>query len=239
MRKYAKAFGILIMFLFLMALVVPVINGNISSDDFGPVTSIIFDEHTGMVTLVAFDYPLDGGGGVNATYYKIDGGAQTKYTEPFQLPEGTHTVEYWSLDNAGNEEAHKASTFTYDSTPPTVEIKTPISGKLYLFGKPIMDRILSDTTLCIGNITIEANANDGDGYGVKAIFFEFSNGDSGYDNNATDGWAYNFNNAHFGELEVSVTAIDEKELMSEPYTMTINVYSLGILWYDGRLIWKR
>ena len=226
MRVYSKAVAILIMSLFLMASDVPVINGDISSDDFGPVTSIFFDKLTGMVTLVAYDFPLNNGG-VNATYYKIDGGPQTKYTLPFKLPEGKHTVEYWSVDNDHNEEYHKSATYTYDSTPPTVEIISPVQRCIYFLGEMILQ--FGSKTICIGGVPIEVNADDGDGYGVKTVFFKFSNGDTGFDDNATDGWTYNFNNPHFGELEITVTAMDKKELISEPKTMTIEVYSLGIL----------
>ena len=41
---------------------------------------------------------------VDATYYTIDGGADTTYTGTFQITdEGTTTVEYWSVDIAGLE----------------------------------------------------------------------------------------------------------------------------------------
>ena len=229
MQLRSKAVAILIMFLFLMASFVPMINGNCSLDEMPPVTSIFFNAETGIITFFAEDMHFPGQiPGINATYYKIDGGPQTKYTVPFRLPEGTHTVEYWSVDNASNEEIpHKKVTYTYDSTPPTVEIISPEAGGIYFFGNKLFTIVA--TVICIGKFTIEVNANDGDGYGVKAVFFNFSNGDSGYDYNETDGWSYNFNNPHFGELEITVTAIDEKELMSEPDTMTIKVYSLGIL----------
>jgi len=227
MQLHSKAVAILIMFLFLMASVVPMINGNISNDDFGPVTSIFYNEHTGMVTLVAVDYPLNKGEGVKATYYKIDGGPQIEYSYPFQLPEGTHSVEYWSEDFDGHEEMHKTVHLTFGNTPPIVEIIKPEAGGIYFLGNKIFN--LGSTAICIGNVTVEANANDGEGYGVKAVFFNFSNGDSGYDYNSADGWTYNFNNPHFGELEITLTAIDEKELMSEPDTVTVTVFSLGIL----------
>jgi len=65
---------------------------------------------------VAFD-ANDGGSGVAATYYTIDGGAKQTYGEPFtaDLSTGTHTIAYWSVDLAGNEEAHE--------TTNTVEVK--------------------------------------------------------------------------------------------------------------------
>lgn len=59
---------------------------------------------------VAFD-AADGVSGVAATYYSIDGGGQQKYGEPFSadLATGTHTITYWSVDAAGNEEAHETT----------------------------------------------------------------------------------------------------------------------------------
>ena len=59
----------------------------------------------------------DGGSGIEATYYTIDGGARQTYGEPFtvDLSTGTHTISYWSVDLAGNEEAHE--------TTNTIEVK--------------------------------------------------------------------------------------------------------------------
>ena len=59
---------------------------------------------------VAFD-AADLGSGVAATYYTLDGGARQTYGEPFtaDLSTGTHTITYWSVDLAGNEEAHEST----------------------------------------------------------------------------------------------------------------------------------
>jgi hypothetical protein len=79
---------------------------------------------------VAFQ-AADSGSGIGATYYTIDGGARQTYGEPFtaDLSTGVHTITYWSVDIAGNEEAHDttntipvkvdtiAPTITADRTP--------------------------------------------------------------------------------------------------------------------------
>ncbi len=224
MRLYAKAVAILIMFLFLMASVVPIIYGNnILYSPEPPVTSIFFDRETGIVTLIAIDYPLKGCSGVNATYYKIDGGSQTKYTGPFQLPEGTHTVEFWSVDNVSNMETHKTATYTYDSTPPTVEITSPEVGGIYFFGNRIFT--IGDKVICIGKVPIAVMTSD-ETSGVESVFFNIEN-DTGYD--STPPYEYTYKGTNFGALTIKVTAVDKNGLMSEPDTMTINVYSLGIL----------
>ena len=59
---------------------------------------------------VAFN-ASDGVSGVKATYYTIDGGPRQTYGEPFTavLSTGTHSIAYWSVDLAGNEEAHETT----------------------------------------------------------------------------------------------------------------------------------
>jgi len=56
------------------------------------------------VTLTATDATT----GVAGTEYRIDDGAWTDYSEPFEVTgSGTHTVEFRSTDNAGNIESTK------------------------------------------------------------------------------------------------------------------------------------
>jgi len=63
------------------------------------------------ITLVATDNA--GGSGVAHTYYVIDGGVQAEGTTVLVGTVGTHTVEFWSADAAGNiETPHATATFT-------------------------------------------------------------------------------------------------------------------------------
>jgi len=194
-----------------------------------PVTSIFFNPDTAKVTLIAEDMPINKGSGVKATYYKIDGGSETTYTGAFSIGEGTHTVQYWSVDNVDNEEASKTASFTVDSTAPTVELTSPEEGKLYLFGSPIMSRIIGDGTLCIGKVPVAANADDGTGSGVSMVMFSFSNGDSGYDDDGSNGFTYLFKGMQFGALTITAVAIDNAGLTSTPDSMEVTVYSLGLM----------
>jgi len=70
--------------------------------------------------------PVQSGGpsGINATYYKIDAGAWTKYTVPFTVTvDGSHTISYYSVDNAGNVEGTKGPfPFKIDKTAPTINL---------------------------------------------------------------------------------------------------------------------
>jgi len=190
-----------------------------------PVTSLYFDPETAQVTLVAVDYPLDKASGVKATYFILDGGDTQTYTGPFTIPEGTHTVEYWSVDNNDNVETHKTATLTVDTTPPTVEIVKPEAGKLYLFGSPIMSRLFSDTTFCIGKVPIEAEADDAGGSGVMMVLFTIDN-ETAFDDTAP--YTYTYKHMHFGDLTITAVAMDNAGLVSAPAQMTIKVYSLGL-----------
>ncbi|MGZ4281260.1 MAG: OmpL47-type beta-barrel domain-containing protein, partial [Gaiellaceae bacterium] len=62
----------------------------------------------------------DGTSGVASTKYTIDGGTPQTYSAPFAVStEGSHTVSYWSTDNAGNVETAHTLTIKVDLNPPT------------------------------------------------------------------------------------------------------------------------
>jgi len=72
----------------------------------------------------------DATSGVDETKYKIDGGAWNNYSSPFEITaDGTHTVEYYSKDKAGNEESSKSETVKLDTIPPEVAETTPKKAK--------------------------------------------------------------------------------------------------------------
>ncbi len=71
------------------------------------------------MTLAAAD---TGRSGVAATYFTVDGGAQTPYAAPFTVSgQGNHHVTYWSVDQAGNTETANTGYVNIDTTPPTVD----------------------------------------------------------------------------------------------------------------------
>jgi PGF-pre-PGF domain-containing protein len=66
--------------------------------------------------------------GVNRTIYSINGSA-ANYTVPFNFSsDGTYTLTYYSIDNAGNVEPTNSVTFTIDKTLPIVAIVSPTNG---------------------------------------------------------------------------------------------------------------
>jgi len=75
------------------------------------------------VNLTVTDPPPSSG--INYTMYKLDETNWTEYTNPFTVTtDGTHTVEYYSIDMAGNNESEpnwenlKSTSFKIDQTAP-------------------------------------------------------------------------------------------------------------------------
>ncbi len=78
------------------------------------------------VTLTCSDI---GGSGCNTIYYKINGGATQTYSATITIStDGEHILEYWSVDNAGNEEAHKTANIKIDATVPNVDVTSSLTG---------------------------------------------------------------------------------------------------------------
>ena len=195
-------------------------------DEVPPQTSIFFNQQTGGVLLTAVDFPEGKASGVAATYYKIDGGEQQQGKE-FTLPEGTHTVEYWSVDNNGNEESHKTSPqYVVDTTNPTVEITSPEEGGIYLLGNKLLS--LGSSTISIGKVMIEADADDGDGSGIDYVRFKIEGAatDSGFDN--SDPYDYLFKKMCFGSITVTATAVDMGGRTGSD-EISLKCFSLGLL----------
>jgi hypothetical protein len=78
-------------------------------------------------TTVTLSATAASGHGVAATKYRLDGGAEASYTAPLAVHGvGGHTLEYWSVDDAGVYESPRQVTFeiaAVDRTPPVI---TPV-----------------------------------------------------------------------------------------------------------------
>jgi len=96
---------------------------------------------------------MDEGAGVNATYYRLDGGEWKIYREPIFVDTlGSHTIEYYSVDNLGHEEDVNSLTFNVTNINFKLKIIKPENG-LYIFGKRIF---VLKKTIIIGGITVKA-----------------------------------------------------------------------------------
>jgi len=92
-----------------------------------PATSVINPISPASGWFVTSGIPVafaagDAESGIAATYYTIDGGAAQVYGDPFTASLGTrsHTISFWSVDNAGNVEAAQAALVRVDTVPPTI-----------------------------------------------------------------------------------------------------------------------
>jgi len=100
--------------------------------------------------------------GIGVTSYRIDSGAWQTYSGSFTVSgDGTHTVDYYSVDAVGNEESTQSLTIKIDTNPP--------SGSLSI------NRGAS-TSYSL-NVVLGPSASDGSGSGVSQMRFGNSNPD--------------------------------------------------------------
>ncbi len=85
-------------------------------DDTPPETSLWYtDEEIRPSTDLRLN-SSDEASGVASTRYRVDGGSWISYAIPFSMEAGTHTLEYFSIDNLGNEETPSSLEVTVGST---------------------------------------------------------------------------------------------------------------------------
>ena len=110
---------------------------------------LFFDDTTPPVTTISFDPPEPDGengwyvsdvtvtlnatddlSGVNITYFRINGGEWEIYESPFVISEDGDDIfiEFYSIDNAGNQESHKHATIDMDQTVPDIVLEYEITG---------------------------------------------------------------------------------------------------------------
>ncbi|MFX1298952.1 MAG: OmpL47-type beta-barrel domain-containing protein, partial [Promethearchaeota archaeon] len=115
-------------------------------------------------SIISFNANDGTGTGVNATYYRINGGIWINYSVPFTLNaygEGNHTIEYFSGDNVGNNETMKTEYIYLDINLPTT---TLLFTSLYT-----ADYVNS-------TILFTLNADDGTGSGINSIGYQIDGG---------------------------------------------------------------
>ena len=110
-----------------------------------PLTSDTIWRNSNSVTLTASDASE-----IAATYYKINGGVQQTYSGTFTLPEGTNTVEYWSVDKAGYTETSHTATIKVDTEMPTTTITPASSNTWHTTSQTITLTTGSDTSAIAG-----------------------------------------------------------------------------------------
>jgi hypothetical protein len=99
------------------------------------------------------------GSGVAHTYYRLDGGPQTEALTINVNTYGTHSIQFWSVDNAGNEETPITSTFFVDDTI------APVTASDAVEDYPVSAHITLTATDVNGSGVAHTNYNlDGAGF---------------------------------------------------------------------------
>jgi hypothetical protein len=138
----------------------------IIEDNMSPITVDNYNEewHSEDFTIVLT--PTDHESGVAETYYKINNGT-TKTVgadgQPLITTEGAdNTLEYWSVDNAGNEEPSNLLTgIKLDKTPPTVEKLSHLPERDELLEQTVTVSVkVTDLYSGVKNVTLSYNLND-------------------------------------------------------------------------------
>ena len=161
------------------------------------------------VTLTA----SDGLSGVNATRYRIDGGPWQTYAGLFNVgDEGSHVVEFFTTDMAGNREIVQSVTFKVDTTPPDDAIAAPGAGAI----------------LRISSVTLTWSAVDNVS-GLSACYVVLNGGTVIPVANDT---SYTFNGLQDGSHRATVTCADmagntaQKEVRFSVDTKPVNPFNL-------------
>ena len=137
--------------------------------------------------------------GVDQTLYRVDNGAWDTYSNPFAVGDGVHSVEYYSVDVAGNEEAVKSIEIRVDLTPPVSSVDQ--TEHYWQVQVPF-------------TVTATASDNLGGVAGVGLYYRYSSNGSSwgpwalfGSDTEAP--WSWSFTTRGDGYYELYTVAADE------------------------------
>jgi hypothetical protein len=101
--------------------------------------------------------------GVERSEYRLDGAQEwTTYTGPFPVSgDGEHTLEYRSVDRAGNVETAQTLGFRIDATKPTIAFEAPTDGAVYLLDASVAASYgcsdnLSGVASCEGSVAAGA-----------------------------------------------------------------------------------
>ena len=91
-------------------------------------------------------FAIDNMSGVNWIEFRIDGGSVQIGNSITIVVDGTHQVDFHSIDVAGNVEPWKSITVTIDYTPPTIEITWEVFGNFICGWQVIFTATCSDAT---------------------------------------------------------------------------------------------
>jgi hypothetical protein len=138
-------------------------------DSVAPVTTITLSPTTpngsaGWYKATAPTFTLtatDSASGVATRFYQIDGGTTQTYTVAVSIPNGQHTISYWSQDNAGNvESTNTTATIKVDIVNPAnaLTLTTKSGGGSFLSGSTVFYQGSAAGSFKIQNAVTDADS---------------------------------------------------------------------------------
>jgi len=164
------------------------LTGNMENEPLFYDASTIYD-HTAPVTAVSTDgaspphwnpYNVtvtltlsDTSSGVSSIRYRIDSGPWTEYGDSFIVSgDGSHTVQYYSIDAAGNTEIIRSIVVRIDMSAPVLTITAPTSSEFV--GSSVLTWFASDNS---GIMLTEVSFDGSTWTSVYGTTYEFQAGD--------------------------------------------------------------
>jgi uncharacterized protein YkwD len=119
-------------------------------------TSDAMADYAGTATIHLSVSDNLGGSGVAHTYYRLDGGAEIERATVAVTALGAHTLEFWSVDVAGNAETpHKSADFTVTSAAQSASITIKTTATTTDIGKtPILSGAVTPLGMIGRNIVV-------------------------------------------------------------------------------------
>jgi len=176
---------------------------DVSVDTSPPKTTLSFEPDTGDEWMGETPSVALASEALARTFWYIDGERPRQYAGRLQLPAGRHTLWYYSVDEAGNEEARLSKVYALDLAEPSGAL---VPGNL--------------TPLENQNITFDGSGSTDTGSGVQSFRFIFGDGtESGWVNGSLFRHAYE----RAGVYTASLTVRDGVGRESQPVLVTLTV----------------
>ena len=99
---------------------------------------------------------------LESTRYRINGGEWITYTGPITLPDGEYTIEYQSMDKAGDLESIQSTKLKVDTTAPVATVQLPPANNSGWYTSDVEVKFSATDNLS-GVATIEYYIEDGKG----------------------------------------------------------------------------
>lgn len=128
-----------------------------------PVVFTVIDETDGSgIDLTTLVVKVDGTAQASSTVTTtaVTGGYQVTFTPASALTDGSHTVTIDVSDHDGNAATQKATTYTVDTIPPTLNITAPTEGLITATAALTVAGMTNDATSSPVTVAVKLNGTD-------------------------------------------------------------------------------